>query len=100
MLKVPTPKLLSSSIDFCCDLTTIDFVVVGTISDFTATAIVVSWIMAACNSSGDTGEVGSSISSSISPMVNRKKNRFDTFLYENLVEIGIEFRNWQFFEIF
>ena len=36
MLKVPTPKLLSSSIDFCCTF------VVGTISDFTATAIVVS----------------------------------------------------------
>ena len=96
MLKVPTPKLLSSSIDFCCD-----FVVVGTISDFTATAIVVSWIMAACNSSGDTGEVGSSISSSISPtVIEKNKNRFDTFLYENHVEIGIEFRNWQFFEIF
>ena len=50
--------------------------------------------MAACNSSGDTGEVGSSISSSISPtVIEKNKNRFDTFLYENHVEIGIEFRN-------
>ena len=88
MLKVPTPKLLSSKIDFCCD-----FVVVGTISDFTATAIVVSWIIAACNSSGDTGEVGSSISSSISPKVIRRKNRFDIYFFVN--NHGEKNKNWK-----
>ena len=53
MLKVPTPRLLSSLNDFCC----------GTGfrgSDFTATAMVVSCIIAACNSS--SGDTGSSLS--------------------------------------
>ena len=55
MLKVPTPRLLSSLNDFCCVVTGFRG------SDFTATEFL-SCIMAACNSS--SGDTGSSLSAS------------------------------------
>ena len=41
--------------------------------------------MAACNSSGDTGEVGSSISASISSKVIRGKNKLDIYFFFQII---------------